>query len=117
MAEQKSDNSGFDREQALGWLDQDEKMLGKLKIIFMKNMPEQMARLREAVARNDQPQIERFAHSIKGASAMVGALGMKQESAKIETAAGAGDIDQGRTSFTRLVAEYDRVMASLKERT
>jgi len=116
MAEQDGGKSGLDREQALGWLERDEKMLAKITAIFMKNMPQQMARLREAMNGDDAALVEQIAHSIKGASGMVGASGMKQESAKIETAAGAKNLDLCRSCFRNLEIEYARVMSSLKER-
>lgn len=103
----------IDRRKALQWLDGDERMLVKIKEIFMKNVPSQVEALRAYLDADDIDLTERQAHMIMGSSAMIGASVMSDEACRIEQSAIAGDMDAARAHFTRFAEEYEKVITAL----
>ncbi len=108
-----SEQEHIDRSKALRWLDGDERMLVKIKAIFMKNIPSQVELLKAYLDADDNNATERQAHTIMGSSAMLGASVMSDEARKIEQSAIAGDMDAARLRFTRFAGEYEKVMKAL----
>ena len=103
----------IDRRKALQWLDGDERMLVKIKEIFMKNIPSQVEALKAYLDADDIESTERQAHMIMGSSAMIGASVMSDEAWRIEQSAIAGDMDAARAHFTRFAEEYGKVITAL----
>ncbi len=103
----------IDKRNALQWLEGDERMFVKIIAIFMKNIPSQVDQLRALLDANDNAAAERVAHTIMGSSAMLGAGAMSEEAGKIERSVMKGDMSAARLHFTRLVEEYEKVMAEL----
>lgn len=60
---------------------------------FLDEIPDQMGSLSQAVEQRDAPSVQRFAHSLKGAAATVGALALSEAVARLEAAGRAGDLD------------------------
>jgi len=61
------DKALFDREVMLERMGGDVALLEEIVDLFLEDGPRVVARLREAVARQDAAEIERTAHSLKGA--------------------------------------------------
>ncbi len=100
-------------EKGLEWLEGDRKLLKGIQIIFMKNVPPQIEKLREAVAAEDVSQIELLSHSIKGAASMVGALPLRDKAAELEHAAIGGDLETVRTKFEGMSEELAKALTLL----
>lgn len=64
----------LDREAALERLDGDEELLQEIIDIFLEDAPRLFLALKQARLDRDQKTTERQAHSLKGASANVGAI-------------------------------------------
>ncbi|MBG0790380.1 MAG: response regulator [Desulfovibrionaceae bacterium] len=64
----------FDREAALDMLDGRRPLLKRMDEIFIRDAPEDLKRLIQALAKPDWEEARRMAHSIKGAARTVGAL-------------------------------------------
>jgi two-component system, sensor histidine kinase and response regulator len=60
------ESSLFDEQEALARLDGDEELLRELARIFLREMPEILQRLRDAVRRGDPKSVALEAHSMKG---------------------------------------------------
>ena len=103
----------IDRAKALQWLDGDERMLARIRIIFMKNIPPQVERLGVSLDQGDTGSSERMAHTIMGSAAMMGATVMSAEAGRIEKSAIQGDLESARLHFARFAAEYEQVMKLL----
>lgn len=103
----------LDRQKALRWLEGDERMFARLKVIFIKNIPSQVELLDSYLEAGDNDSAERAAHTIVGSSAMLGASVMSEEAGKIERSVMDGDLVSARSHFTRFVGEYEKVMAEL----
>lgn len=108
-----SEPERIDKRNALQWLDGDERMFLKIIAIFMKNIPAQVDQLRAFLEDNDTGSVERAAHTIMGASAMLGAKQMSEAAKHVEYSAIAGDLDGARLHFVQLVEECEKVMAEL----
>jgi HPt (histidine-containing phosphotransfer) domain-containing protein len=103
----------LDLEQALLWLEGDERMLERIKAIFLRNIPGQVQDLGAALQRGDLGAAERMAHTIKGSAAMMGAPIMSQQAGRIEQSAIDRDLQQARLHFATIAAEYQEVMTAL----
>ena len=110
-----NDQEQIDRDKALHWLEGDEKMFARIKMIFKKNVPSQVDQLRRFLDADDNSSTELIAHTIMGSSAMLGACNMSDRAKEIERSAIQGDMDSARLSFTGFFDEYEKVMAELTE--
>ena len=104
----------LDLQQALHWLEGDERMLERIKAIFLKNIPGQVQDLGAALKRGDLGAVERMAHTIKGSAAMMGAPIMSQQAGRIEQSAIDRDLQQAQLHFATIKAEYREVMTALE---
>ena len=109
-----SEAKHVDLDRALQWLEGDERMLERIRQLFMRNIPEQMRGLKEALDGGDFVLLERIAHTIKGSASMMGAVQMSQEAAVIEQHAMKRDLAAAQTGYPAIAAEYELVMEALK---
>lgn len=100
-------------QNALHWLEGDERMFARIKAIFLKNVPSQVVQLKNHLDQGDIEATERLAHTLMGSSAMLGAGSMSEEARKIELCAIEGDSASARLHFERFAAEYEKVLAEL----
>lgn len=103
------------RGKTLQWLEGDEQMFCKIKTLFLKNIPGQVALLKEYLDAGENSSAAMTAHKIMGSSAMLGASSMSNEAEKIELSSSEGDIDSARLHFARFVGEYEKIMLELAE--
>ncbi len=102
-----------EEDKGLEWLEGDRKLLKGIQALFVKNVPGQSEKLREAIAAKDARQVELLSHSIKGAAAMVGALPLRDKAGEVERAAMAGDLDTVRVQFEGMSEELTKVLTRL----
>lgn len=77
----------LDRAAALERLEGDEELLQEIIDIFLEDAPRLFLALKQARLDHDQKTSERQAHSLKGASANVGAVALQAISMQAEAAA------------------------------
>jgi len=77
----------LDRAAALERLEGDEELLQEIIDIFLEDAPRLFLALKQARVDRDQKTSERQAHSLKGASANVGAVALQAISTQAEAAA------------------------------
>jgi CheY-like chemotaxis protein/HPt (histidine-containing phosphotransfer) domain-containing protein len=82
-------------------------------IDFRRANDEDAALLKQAVAKNDIPQVTRAAHRIKGASRMVGAMGLAGVCERLEQASRANDRKMIEADMGAFHREWMRVNAYL----
>lgn len=104
----------LDRDKALQWLEGDDRMMARIRTIFMKNIPSQVEMLGACLNQGDAGSAERMAHIIMGSAAMMGATIMSNEAGRIEQSAIKGDLDSARLHFAHFAVEYEQVMKALK---
>jgi two-component system sensor histidine kinase/response regulator len=83
--------------------------------VFLQTIPRRLDDLRQALGRGDADSIRALAHSLKGASAQIGARGMADICVQIEALVRGGDLSRLGDLLTALEADYATVSASLRE--
>jgi hypothetical protein len=91
-----------------------EGLLGGLIETVLKEIPEQLQQIAEAIARGDGEIAAIAAHSLKGTAAIFGARRMQKLAADVEQAADAGLMQNARSELERLRTECDRVLHELE---
>lgn len=77
-------------EETLERMSGDRELLANLFQLFVDDVPKKLASVDASIQEGDMYQIERTAHSLKGASATVGAVRLSQIAADLEQAARGG---------------------------
>ncbi|MEX2552663.1 MAG: response regulator [Actinomycetota bacterium] len=93
----------------------DPDFLDKLVKHYLAQSTAEIAELRDAVARGDPPAVRQVAHSLKGASATMGANGVASACGALEEAAARGEVN-GTEGLHRLVDELGFATVALRAR-
>jgi PAS domain S-box-containing protein len=83
--------------------------------VFLQTIPRRLDDLRQAHKRGDADAIRAVAHSLKGASAQIGARGMADLCVQIDAAVRGSELTTLGHLLTALDADYATVSASLRE--
>ena len=100
----------FDRVEALGRLQGDQKLLADLAELFLEDSPGKMADIRKALEGKDLTGLERAAHSLKGSVGTFGARQAFDAAFALEKTARNG----GLAECSRLYAALEAEMETLK---
>jgi signal transduction histidine kinase/CheY-like chemotaxis protein/HPt (histidine-containing phosphotransfer) domain-containing protein len=99
-------SSVFDREDLLGRLGGDDCMVDEVVALFLETTRESLASLEAAIDVKDSDGVRSVAHSIKGASANIGAQGMRVLADEIEMAANRRDLSEVPARYVALVTAF-----------
>ena len=106
----------FDQAGMLSRLLDDEELAQSVADSFLEDMPRRIAVMKTMLAAGDITGAQREAHTIKGASASMGAERMRAVAADMETAAKTGDVRAVTARVPDLEARFDELRrAVLKE--
>ena len=83
--------------------------------IFIEDTPKRLAELEQSLAAGDAPTFIRAAHSIKGASANLGAVALRAVAEQLEHRAKKEGLADVGALVAGLKAEFDRAHAALDE--
>lgn len=97
----------WDRAGMLERLMGDEELAATILQGFLADIPRQIQSLRGYLEAEDAPSAERQAHTIKGASANVGAEALRALTLEMEKAGQAGDLDSIKASLQELDAAFE----------
>jgi len=97
----------FARDDLLERLGGAEAMLPRFIDMYRKGVAATMAALEEAIAAGNADNVRIHAHAIKGSSANIGALQVRETAARLEEAAKAGDISGAPLALTSLKAQLE----------
>jgi HPt (histidine-containing phosphotransfer) domain-containing protein len=92
----------FDREAALARVGDDEELLAELVKIFLDDYPSNLREIESALHAGNPNQLERAAHTLKGAVANFGAEAVVQEAFALECLGRKGDLSHANESLQRL---------------
>jgi PAS domain S-box-containing protein len=81
--------------------------------LYLVESPKLVQRLKQAASANDAPEIARCAHSLKSASANVGASALSRYCGDLEGSARRADTEEARRLFAKIEAEHGRVQSAL----
>jgi signal transduction histidine kinase/PleD family two-component response regulator/HPt (histidine-containing phosphotransfer) domain-containing protein len=104
-------NTVFDRTGLIDRLLGDEDLAHKILDGFMADVPDKFNTLKEALGNRDTSLIQQQAHSLKGASANVGAMALEKIAYQIELAGKAKDLIKAGS----LISELDNHFETLKK--
>lgn len=81
---------------------------------YLADAPEQLQALNTSLAAGDGEGLVRPAHTLKSASASLGALGLAERCRQLELAAKAGSLEGAAGSIEEIAAELERVVGALE---
>jgi HPt (histidine-containing phosphotransfer) domain-containing protein len=112
---QTSDAAVLDRATALERIGGDSALLRDIARLFLQEYPMLLAQIRTAFTGGDAREVERAAHSLKGAAANFCAAPTVQAALAVETLARGGDVSGAGEPIARLEAELARMHRELAE--
>jgi two-component system, sensor histidine kinase and response regulator len=89
----------------------DKALLSELGEIFLQDYPSQLTELRKAINHGDAHQLERTAHSFKGALGTIGATAASNLAYELEIIGHTACLDEASTVLEKLEAELERLAA------
>ncbi len=104
----------FDREAALVRVDGDESLLADLARLLLEEGPKMLATIQAAIAEKDAKQLERAAHSLKGAVSTFAAAGASDAALKLERLGRAGELEGAAHALAQMESQMDRLQAALQ---
>ncbi|HRZ82754.1 MAG TPA: response regulator, partial [Candidatus Hydrogenedentes bacterium] len=105
----------FVRERLADMLADDKEAMQEVLAQYLASAPGLLARVAECLARGDAAQAGREAHTLKGASANVGAEALAGAAGALESAGRAGDLDALRRLLPGAEQAFARLKALLQE--
>jgi PAS domain S-box-containing protein len=96
----------YDRASALKRMMGDQELVAKVTEAFLADMPRQIQALKRLLEQGDAVGSGRQAHSIKGASAIVGGERLRRVALRMEKAADAGDLDTVSGAMAELETQF-----------
>jgi HPt (histidine-containing phosphotransfer) domain-containing protein len=79
-----------------------EGLFQRLAVLFLQELPSDLARLRGALGAGDASEVKETAHKIKGSAAAVGAANVSTAAAQLEKMGREGDLSSGGPGLVRL---------------
>ena len=105
----------FDSNELLKRLDGDKELFNELLDIFLRDIPLRLERLKHALGGNDTRLATQQAHTVKGASANIGANAMRDAAFEIEMAARDNRLDMALSLVRRLKQEFEKFRSFLTD--
>jgi HPt (histidine-containing phosphotransfer) domain-containing protein len=103
----------LDRAAALERLDGDEDMLATFLNLLVEQSAADLPKIAQALEQGNAREVERLAHSLKGAAASLSAERVRQAAHQLELIGRNGNLSAGRPVLTCLSDEVDRLRAWL----
>jgi HPt (histidine-containing phosphotransfer) domain-containing protein len=91
----------------------DDAFLREIVGIFLEDTPQRLAELEQSLAAADVPKFTRAAHSIKGSSANLGAMALREVAERLEHQSRVSGLGEVAGLLAALKAEYGRAEAEL----
>ena len=104
----------FNEQAAMRLVDNDKELFLEIVEMFSADVVEYREKLQEALKGTDPELVEKYAHTLKGASANICAGPLKDASSDIELASREGNLAEARKYFLTFEQEYRRLIADLK---
>ena len=92
----------------------DAEFMTELIDTYVTDAAQQVADLKASLAADDVAGLVRPAHTLKSASASLGALGLAERCRQLELAANSGSLEDGGEKVQGIAGEVERVVAALE---
>jgi HPt (histidine-containing phosphotransfer) domain-containing protein len=109
------ENDIIDFASALERIGGDQEFLSELIQIYMEDFDTTYDSLVQAVSAQDFKAIQELGHSLKGSSANLSLLQLREKAYLVETAGGELNLDLAQRGTTELKREYERFKAFIAE--
>lgn len=103
----------FDLKEAMDSVDGDQEFFKEIVGLFLESCPEQLAAIRDAIARVDSKALERAAHSLKNQVGPFCAKRAFEAALQLEIMGRGGDLAQAQEGYAVLEKEIERVKLAL----
>jgi two-component system sensor histidine kinase/response regulator len=107
----ETDTPVLDQSRLLEQFGDEPEIIAELRDLFLEDLPQQIARMRQAVATGDSDTLARAAHSLKGASGTFGAERVYRVTQALEQLARDGKLDEAVLGLDLLQEELDKAVA------
>jgi HPt (histidine-containing phosphotransfer) domain-containing protein len=114
-AEPWSEMSLLNEKSTLDRLKGDTEFLTTLYNVFVGDLPKKIASIEEAMQQQDMNALQRSAHSLKGASATVGADALREVSFSLEVAAKDNDAEAAKNLVPVLMDMAEKTSAHIQK--
>jgi two-component system, sensor histidine kinase and response regulator len=98
-------NDVFDADSAMSALDGDKELFRDISEIFFENLPQDLKKIKDAVAEKDAYKLERAAHALKGAVANFGARRCFEAAFRLEKMGREKELGEAEEALNRLEKE------------
>jgi HPt (histidine-containing phosphotransfer) domain-containing protein len=106
-------DENLDRASILKRLDGNQELLTELIQLFSGEAPQLIKGMRIALQRGDMQELERSAHSMKGAASNFSAYGTVSAASQLESDAKNGDSESAKASLAALEVVVERLLPEL----
>jgi HPt (histidine-containing phosphotransfer) domain-containing protein len=103
----------FDKRILLGRLDGDEELFKEIVKTFLDDAPLQVEKLKQALMEENLNQLEKQAHSLKGAAMNIGGNALQAIAFEVELSGKKGDLKRTQELIPRLEKEFTRLQKAL----
>jgi len=108
-----SNKAVFDLSKALEVVDGDVELLKELVTLFLKNFPDNLAQIRDGLARSDTNVVERAAHSLKGSVSNFGAMRAFEAAYRLEVLGREGRLGEVESALSKLDEELNLLKSAM----
>jgi len=105
----------FDLSKALEVVDGDMELFEEIADLFQKNLPDNIAQIREGIAKGDANALEQAAHSLKGSVGNFGTKRAFDAAYKLEVMGKEGRLAEADAALSELEKELKDLEAAMKE--
>jgi len=105
----------FDRRAMMMRMMNDHELAVSVIESYLDDLPKQIESLQLCLANSNVSGVEQRAHTIKGASALVGGVAVSSAAADIEKAARDGDLAEAQVLMSRLVSQFELLRSLLEQ--
>jgi len=105
----------FDLSKALEVVDGDMELFKEIADLFQKNLPDNIAQIREGIAKGDANALEQAAHSLKGSVGNFGAKRAFDAAYRVEVIGREGRLAEADSALSELEKELNDLEVSIKQ--
>ena len=105
----------FDLSKALEVVDGDMEFFKEIAELFLENLPDNIAQIREGIGKSDTHAVERAAHSLKGSVGNFGAKRAFEAAYRLEVLGREGRLAEAEGALPELEREFKNLEAAMKE--
>lgn len=108
------DESPFDRDALLEIVDGDWSMLGEMVTIFLKQAPEFLTDIRDAISNQDSKRLESKSHELKGVASTMQAMPTYEIAKQLEEIGESGILDNASKFLNKLEPKVNQLVSAFK---